>query len=565
MINSKFFNQRRVGILLHPTSLPKTPGNGDLGQQAYRFIDLLADCGISLWQMLPVGPPHEDLSPYSCQSVHAANPALINLEWLVKKGWLSEDGSPNTPEALERELQRLAQLGWYQADTLTLELAKLVESTPFREGFCPLPEREVAVRYRRARLKEARAGFNKLANQSDRSNYLDFVKKQQAWLEDYALFLALQAEHFQTLRAECLKVVKETTAPDALKTRLTKLKEKAGWWEWPQELRDRQPKALEVARKRLAIEMEQHRFEQFLFFTQWRELKQYAHERGVYLFGDIPIFVSEDSVDVWANRENFLLDQRGRPTVVAGVPPDYFSATGQRWGNPHYNWDYMRNNGFNWWIARLRSAEVLFDLIRIDHFRGFEASWAIPATCETAIEGRWVKVPGEALFDKLQQVGTLPIVAEDLGVITPEVTALRDKYNFPGMKILQFAFDSGPSNPYLPHNHVENCVVYTGTHDNNTTLGWFRGLTEQQRQEVCKYLHTTPDKMPWALIETAFASVARLVVIPMQDILALDERHRMNVPGVPMGNWRWRFDWSQIPADFNKRLRDLVKSSRREK
>lgn len=437
--NQNFFNQRRAGILLHPTSLQEI-------KDTYRFIDFLADSGVSIWQMLPLGPPHDDLSPYGCQSVHAANPALIN----------------STNEEV-----------------------------------------------------------NKLA-------FEQFVETQQYWLEDYVLFRALHNKF------------------------------KTGWWEWEPALRDRQQQALNKARQDLAKEIEQHRLEQFLFFTQWQQLKQYANQREVYLFGDIPIFVAQDSVDVWANRENFLLDAQGQPTVVAGVPPDYFSATGQRWGNPLYDWEYMQANDFNWWKQRLKTTSMLFDVARIDHFRGFEACWTIPASCKTAIEGEWVKAPGAALFKSLQQSNiNLPLVAEDLGIITEEVKALRDQFGLPGMKILQFAFDGNSDNPYLPHNHIENCVVYTGTHDNNTTLGWFQEQTEDTQQYICEYLHTNLDNMPWALIEAAFASKANWAIVPMQDILSLDANHRMNIPGIATGNWRWRFNWSQLSTEINDKLRHL--------
>lgn len=483
-----FFKQRRAGILLHPTSLPGTPGNGDLGEHAYRFVDFLADNGLTVWQMLPLGPPHSDLSPYQCQSVHAANPLLINLERLVGEGWLSQITSP--PASLEK-----------------------------------------AMAYRYACLKQAHLGFSQRASHNDKEAYAEFITTQAHWLEDYALFRALKMEF-----------------------------KEAAWWEWPLAYRDREPNALTEAHTRLAPLIEQQRFEQFLFFSQWQDLKHYAHVQGVYLFGDMPIFVADDSVDVWAHRENFLLDKTtARPTVIAGVPPDYFSATGQRWGNPHYNWDYMQAQGFQWWIDRFKSAQTLFDLIRIDHFRGFEACWMIPATSEFAIEGEWVKVPGEALFKTLRNTLDLPLVAEDLGVITAEVTALRDQFGLPGMRILQFAFDGEADNPYLPHNHTANSIVYTGTHDNNTTLGWFQELPVAVQQYVCEYLHAAPYEMPWPMIEVAFASVANLAVIPMQDVLAADSQHRMNTPGTQTGNWRWRFDWQRLPAGVGEKLRHFAK------
>ncbi|RKZ83431.1 MAG: 4-alpha-glucanotransferase [Candidatus Parabeggiatoa sp. nov. 1] len=557
--NADFFKKRRAGILLHPTSLPGTPGNGDLGEQAYRFVDFLADCGISIWQMLPLGPPHEDLSPYQCQSVHAANPLLISLDRLVEKGWLSKDSVPTAEHELEHELKRLAKQGWLTEDVLARELKQRLEQSQFRDdGFCPQPEHDAAMRYRHARLKEARAGFEKNASATDSAAFDEFTKIHAEWLDDYGLFRALSAEHHQALKADCLKALNEIHHHDALKGSLLELTKAAGWWGWRPELRDRQPQALEAARLRLAKEIKQHRFEQFVFFSQWEALKAYANQHGVLMFGDIPIFVAEDSVDVWASRENFLLDGNGRPTVVAGVPPDYFSETGQRWGNPHYNWNKMQADGFRWWIARLKSAKLLFDVVRIDHFRGFEACWAISIHCDTAIEGEWVKVPGHQFFETLQQSGIdLPLVAEDLGVITHEVNHLRERFGLPGMKILQFAFDSGNDNPYLPHNHIEDCLVYTGTHDNDTTLGWYHELPEHIRQFARDYLRSPLDDMPWPLVEAAFASKAQWAIVPMQDVLALDGHHRMNVPGVPTGNWRWRFDWSQKPHGVHDKLRDF--------
>jgi 4-alpha-glucanotransferase len=301
------------------------------------------------------------------------------------------------------------------------------------------------------------------------------------------------------------------------------------------------------------------RFEQFDFFRQWHALKEYANHKGILLFGDLPIFVAHDSADVWAQQDYFQLDDGGRPTVVAGVPPDYFSATGQRWGNPHYRWDRMRQDGFRWWLVRFEIQLRLFDLVRIDHFRGFEAYWEIPAGHDTAMGGRWVQAPGDALFEVLRRhFDTLPVVAEDLGVITPEVEALRLRHGFPGMRILQFAFDGGSANPYLPHNHRHMTVVYTGTHDNDTTVGWYGSLSEATRRYMEEYLHSAGEEpMPWPLIRAAMASVANLAVIPMQDVLALDGTHRMNTPGKPDGNWRWRFKWDQINDGTAGKLRRL--------
>jgi 4-alpha-glucanotransferase len=481
-------NVRRAGILLHPTSLPGTPVNGDLGANAYWFVDFLVSCGISVWQTLPLGPPDTELSPYQSPSAHAGNPRLICLKQLEEYGWLKADA----------QVTHASETAWYK--------------------------------YRNERLSNAYEVFSSRRRSALHEEYDNFRRDQAHWLDDYALFQVFKTEYDQQ-----------------------------AWWEWKAVYRDRDPEALLSARKRFAAAIDYYRFEQFLFFHQWRLLKQYANERGVLIFGDLPIFVSADSVDVWANRQNFQLDTHGRATVVAGVPPDYFSATGQLWGNPHYDWNYMQANGFHWWVERLRTQQALFDLVRIDHFRGFEAYWEIPASAPTAMEGRWVKAPGEALINTLDQVGSVPLVAEDLGVITAEVTALRKKFNIPGMKILQFAFEGGAANPYLPHNHRSNYVVYTGTHDNDTTLGWFNALSPELQGHVCDYLGAQPDTMPWPLIRAAFASPARLAIVPMQDILALDSSHRMNRPGISGGmNWRWRFTWEQVPSDLHLRMRHLL-------
>jgi 4-alpha-glucanotransferase len=471
------FSKRRAGILLHPTSLPATIGNGDLGNQAKYFIDFLVSCGVSVWQMLPLGPPHADLSPYQAQSVHAINPRLINLEQLINKGWLKHD---------------------------------------------------VDLSDRFSALTKAYNGFLHHAQPQQHQALQEFREQYADWLPDYALYRLLKTKY-----------------------------ENASWTQWPSKYRDRKPDAIAKLQQEHAHELEFYVFEQFIAFAQWLEIKTYAAQKGIFLFGDMPIFVAHDSVDVWANRANFLLDKKGQPKTVAGVPPDYFSATGQLWGNPHYDWDYMQQDGFKWWLRRFEIQAVLFDVIRIDHFRGFEACWSVPAGETTAINGQWVKVPGRALFDFLTKHINLPLVAEDLGVITDEVVALRQDFDLPGMKILQFAFDSGADNAYLPHNHEPNSVVYTGTHDNDTTCGWFNSLPEHVKQKLYAYLHCQAADMPWALIESAYASVARLAIIPMQDILALDSEHRMNTPGTVDGNWRWRFEWSWLNEGTHACVRHL--------
>ena len=374
------------------------------------------------------------------------------------------------------------------------------------------------------------SGFQERAAAEDKKALQTFQAENGYWLDDYCLFAALRAEW------------------------------DTGWWEWPQPLRDRQPMALAEARERLADAIAYLIYEQFLFFSQWQSLRDYASNKGVLLFGDMPIFVAQDSAEVWARPGDFDLKPDATPRVVTGVPPDYFSATGQRWGNPQYRWKRMREDGFAFWIDRIRTQLKLFDLVRIDHFRGFESYWEIPAEEESAIHGHWVEADGDALFERLHQVfGRLPLVAEDLGVITPQVDALRKRHKLPGMKVLQFAFSGGPDNPYLPHRHSLDSVVYTGTHDNDTTLGWYRSLDDEARNYVDDYLGRSREPMPWPLIRTALASRSELAIIPMQDLLELDGDHRMNLPGTVRGNWVWRFTWDQVAPDLAGRVQHRVK------
>jgi 4-alpha-glucanotransferase len=382
-----------------------------------------------------------------------------------------------------------------------------------------------------ALLTKAFHGFLEHGNEGDVLDFDRFCQDKSFWLDDFALFMALRHE----FQEQC-------------------------WNEWPEHYRDREAKALQEARRRLKTRIDCTKFQQYVFFRQWLELKTYAAQHSVLLFGDIPIFVSYDSADVWANRDVFKLDDNGEMLVVAGVPPDYFSATGQRWGNPHFNWHYLRKTNFLWWIDRLQTQLELFDILRIDHFRGLEAAWEISASEETAVNGLWVKAPGKALLSAINAAfGDIPLVAEDLGIITPEVEELRDEFHLPGMKILQFAFGGESDNPYLPSNYNPNCVAYTGTHDNDTTLGWVQKLSNGEIDKIYDYLGNPQLPLHCALIHAALGSVANLAVIPMQDILELDSEHRMNTPGTTTGNWTWRFRWDQVTTERAERLKHLVR------
>ncbi|MBW7932848.1 MAG: 4-alpha-glucanotransferase [Gemmatimonadaceae bacterium] len=479
---------RSAGLLLHPTSLPGPHGIGDLGPEAHHLADVLSEAGLTLWQMLPVGPTGYGDSPYQCFSVFAGNPLLIHVPG---------DGGD-------------------------------------------LPAHHVdygrVIAHKRALLRSVTSGM------TVDDAYRAFVSTQRWWLDDYALFMALKHAH--------------NGAP---------------WTEWDAAVARREPQALDAWRARLADEMEQTRREQYLFFTQFQALRDACAARGIRLMGDLPIYAAHDSADVWANPTLFKLDAHGRPRVQAGVPPDYFSATGQLWGNPVYDWEELRRTGYEWWIRRLRAAFALFDVVRIDHFRGFEAYWEVPADATTAQDGHWVHGPGADFFAAVQKaLGPLPIVAENLGVITPAVEALRERFAFPGMSVLQFAFASeAEGSEYLPHNLTRATVLYTGTHDNDTTIGWWTSrevnglrtaeVVARERDFARRYLHTDGSEINWTLIRTALASVAGTVLIPLQDVLGLGSEARMNRPGRADGNWGFRFTWDQLTPEMVQRVRSLVK------
>jgi len=479
-------DKRRAGILLHPTSLPADFSNGDIGPAAYRFVDFIAHCGFSVWQMLPLGPTHGiNGSPYQTLSTHAGNTDLISPILMAERGWINLDDF--TVE--QKESPNFRTICTYSA----------------WKNLIALPEH------------------------SDLQLFQQCCQSHKNWLDDYALFIAIREDQMLN-----------------------------GWTQWPEGLRNREPDALAEVSERLHEKIECIKFGQFSFFIQWQNLKQYANEKGILLFGDLPIFVAHDSADVWAERDNFHLNELGQCSVVAGVPPDYFSETGQRWGNPIYDWKHMLEDNFSWWKKRIQSQIDLYDLIRIDHFRGLQAYWEIPAESETAINGQWIEAPGEELLDQLyDSFDNLALVAEDLGIITPEVEDLRDKFQLPGMKILQFAFSHEADNPYLPHNHSENSVVYTGTHDNDTTLAWATTLNDNDCGYIQNYFKadcSVENLLKWATL----SSVAKLAIIPMQDFLNLGIGHRMNTPGTIEGNWNWGFNWEQITEANCQDARQLI-------
>ncbi len=476
---------RRAGVLLHPSSLPGDAYCGDFGPDAFRFVDLLADAGVSIWQVLPLGPTHPDCCPYQNVSVHAGNPDLVSLHWLQQRDWLTPSeatGGAASPADKRRALDTAHERFLAAGDT------------------------------------EAEAAF------------AAFRAREAHWLEDYVRFQAFR---------------------DDL--------DGAPWSSWPAGLRRADSPECTRRAAALAAAIERLRFRQFVFQVQWQALRRHANERGILLFGDMPIYVHLESADVWAHQGEFQLDAAGRPVVVTGVPPDYFSADGQLWGNPQYDWEGMRERGFDWWLRRFASAAQQFDILRIDHFRALQAYWEIPAGADNAREGRWVPAPGRELLRLVrEQLPQLCLVAENLGTISPEVEALRREFELPGMLILQFAFDGNPENPYLPHRHTPGDIVYTGTHDNDTTLGWYESLDTATRRAVYAAFGDPPEDMPQMLIHQAMASVADTAIIPWQDFLGLDGAHRMNKPGTREGNWQWRFRWEQVADGLAADIRQLL-------
>ena len=488
---------RSSGILCHPTSFPSKYGIGDLGKGAYDFIAWLVAAKQQLWQVLPLGPTGYGDSPYQCFSAFAGNPLLISPDTLVWAGLLPADAVNDAPA---------------------------------------LPDRRVdfgaVIQYKQGLFRRSYEHFKTHATTAQRAGFAGFCQRNASWVADFGLFMALKA-HFGG----------------------------GSWHAWPRDIRVRQSQALAHYWDKLGDDATYHQYLQWLFADQWGNLKAHANQLGIQIVGDIPIFVAEDSADVWARPDQFKLDEEGNPTVIAGVPPDNFSATGQRWGNPHYRWDRMAQEGYGWWVERIRQTLSLVDIVRVDHFRGFEGAWEIPAAEPTAVKGRWVKGSGPALFQAIEAaLGKLPIIAEDLGIITPEVDALRLRFNFPGMKILQFGFALDDNPKYLPHTFEKDAIVYPGTHDNNTVIGWFNEAirTGSEKWNCLRYLGTDGHDLAWDFIRMAWGSVANQAVACLQDVMSLGNEARMNFPSTTSGNWQWRYTPEMLTDALAARLRELT-------
>lgn len=485
---------RSSGILLHPTSLPGAFGIGDIGPTARRWIDFLAKSRCSIWQILPLGPTGYGDSPYQCFSAFAGNPYLISPEVLLEEDLL-------LPE-------------------------DIIGVSDFSEGTVNFGS---VIPWKLSLLDKAFIRFRYSASLDIQTEYADFRTNHRDWLEDFALFMA----------------IKEDNGGNP-------------WISWESKIRNRDSAALEKVRNKLEIDINRHVFRQFIFFRQWKELHEYARKKGITIIGDVPIFVAHDSADVWANKDFFYLRRNGHPSVVAGVPPDYFSPTGQLWGNPLYRWQTLREQNYAWWVDRLSHQFEIFDMVRLDHFRGFVGYWAVPGNAKTAENGRWITAPG---FDFLSHIrekfGDLPIIAEDLGVITPDVIELRDRFDLPGMKILQFGFESGPKDAFLPHHYPKHCVAYTGTHDNDTARGWFERVTPDHRDFFSRYAGRELGNAAWDMIQICWASVADFTLAPMQDFLSLGNEARMNFPGIPNGNWVWRMKENDLSDSLIEKIQEI--------
>jgi len=511
---------RKSGILLHITSLPGDEGTGTLGKHAYRFLDFLEKSKQTLWQILPLGQVGYGDSPYQCYSAFAGNIQLIDLELLIKDGWLEK-----------ADFKTKTTFDFAQGDRQAERSRSLISGT--NQDNLQKVDFEKARQWKLPLLKKAYLNFQK-NTEPFIQEYFYFQYEHKWWLTDFALFMALKV-HF----------------------------EGQSWSDWPKEIKFREVDAIHQYQKKLKEEIDFRMFTQWLFFRQWHGLKKYANEKGIEIIGDVPLYVSTDSADVWVNIDIFHLDEDLNPTHVGGVPPDYFSKTGQLWGNPVFNWQRLEERQFDWWMSRLRFNINMFNLVRIDHFRGLESYWSVPASEKTAINGKWEAAKGYELLLKFRKdYGSLPFIAEDLGLITHEVEKLRDDLHLTGIKVLQFAFGSDAKNQNLPHNYKPNFLVCTGTHDNDTTLGWLTSAKGKEKKMIHKYLGE-PEQALQNAIEIVWASTAKMAIVPLQDILGLGTEARMNIPGTATGNWGWRFEWKQLLPQHSKSLKELTEKYNR--
>lgn len=486
--------ERSAGILLHPTSLTGPFGIGDLGPQAHRWIDFLSEVGCGLWQILPLGPTGYGDSPYQSFSAYAGNSYLISPELLLKDGLLHSN-----------------------------DLVEIPDFPPGKVDF------GVLIPWKIGLLDRAFIQFQQDSPKKLSAEFIEFKSKHSFWLDDFSLFMALKEAHGD-----------------------------GSWVDWPQKLRTRDTQAIQEARGKHSTAIQRQEFRQFIFQRQWASIREHAKKENILIIGDIPIFVAHDSAEVWARPELFNLDQMGNPKAVAGVPPDYFSETGQLWGNPLYRWEIHQADGYSWWMKRLSAVLNRVDIVRLDHFRGFAGYWEVPFGEVTAVNGRWVDGPGEDFFSMVEQtLGDLPIIAEDLGVITPDVVAMRENFNLPGMRIVQFAFTGDPNETFLPHNHEKHGVVYTGTHDNDTSRGWYERVPEQEKSFYRRYLNRDGSQVAWDMIRAAWGSVAVFALAPMQDFLNLGNEARMNYPGNPSGNWTWRMPDSALNEPLGTAIQEI--------
>lgn len=497
--------QRSSGILLHPTSLPGNFGIGDLGPESYKFVDFLVESGQKLWQVLPLGSTGFGNSPYASYSAFAGNTNLISPELLFEDGYLNKSDFDDLPDFPSNKI-----------------------------------DFEKVIQFKTKLLKASFEIFKEKAEEKESSEFNNFCNINRYWLLDYARFMSIK-EHYQ-----------KESEKEGIENKYK------NWSDWEHLLAIRKHSALEHIDNLLQNDILYHQYLQFQFYKQWMNLKDYANKNGISIIGDIPIFVAYDSADVWANPDIFYLDEEGLPVEVAGVPPDYFSETGQLWGNPLYDWKELSRRDFDWWVERFRISLTLCDIIRVDHFRGFEAFWAIPYGSENAIHGKWKKAAGGDMFRAVKrELGKLPIIAEDLGIITPDVEALRDKFEFPGMKVLQFAFTNTAKEAFLPHNHKRNCVVYPGTHDNDTCWGWFDTCPEKEKEYFLRYANSDSQEIHWDFIRLAMSSVAEMAIFALQDAMGLGTEARMNMPSTKEGNWEWRFTEDMLTSEMITRLKGM--------